>query len=119
MGMNHWIWHCESHLWPWQDLMTRVVGKKNNKTKQPSMVGSQGNRKRIGHSGYGWVSSVEILIKKETKKEENRLNESWVQTLAFLMTSREEKNHGKGDRGDNCRCNQVNMRGQDLGRHWP
>ena len=39
--------------------------------------------------------------------------------VAFLMTSREEKIADKGDRGDNCRCNQVGMRGQDLGKHWP
>lgn len=74
------------------------------------MVGSQWNRNRIGHSGYGWVSFVEILIRKETKKEGSRLNESWVQRIAFLMTSREEKIDGKGDRGDNYRCNRVNMR---------
>lgn len=69
------------------------------------MVSSQGNRKRIGHSGYGWVSLAEILIRKETKKEGSRLNERWVQRIAFLMTSREEKIDGKGDRGDSCRCN--------------
>lgn len=59
------------------DKSNRQKRKKKPHTKQ-SMVNSQGNRKRIEHSGNGWVSFVEILIRKKTAKEGSRLSESWV-----------------------------------------
>lgn len=40
------------------------------------MVGSQGNRKKIGHNECTGVSLCEILLRKEAEKERSRWNEN-------------------------------------------
>lgn len=108
------MWQCESPLWLWQELMTRVIGQKTNYGM------FTGNRKRtIGHSEYRWVSYSEIFLRKKAEKEKGRWNESCVQRVAFLMTCGEGKIDDKEDRGDNCICNCIGIRGWKLGRYWP